>query len=138
MPEADWHRVAEGQEVTADVRGRTLRGVVAWKVPLAGQEVRDQDWNVLVDARRRRRRRSSPARRSTAAVAVGRRSLLRQLLDRDGTEPASEPRVAFVDDPTEQRAPGTLRELAVTESATEAATVSADDTASSAERAGGS
>jgi hypothetical protein len=136
VPEADLYRVAEGQGVVADARGHTLRGVVAWKVPLAGQEVRDQEWNVLVDVDGDAAP-VEPGAKVEAAVAVGRRSLLRQLLDRNGAEPASEPRVAFVDDPTEQR-PGTLRELATTESATEAATASADDTAGGTERAGGS
>jgi hypothetical protein len=48
-----------------------------------------------------------------ASVDVGRRSLLRRLLDRGAREGVPEPRVAFVDDPTEQRAPGAMRELAV-------------------------
>ena len=137
VPEAAWPRVAEGQAVTADARGTTLRGVVAWKVPIAGQEVRDQDWNVLVDVAGDAAG-VEPGTKATATVAVGRRSLLRRLLGSGGSEPEAEPRVAFVDDPTEQRAPGVPRELAVTGSATEAATVSADDAPGIAEHAGGS
>jgi multidrug resistance efflux pump len=137
VPEADWHRVEPGQEVTAEVRGRSLRGEVAWKVPLAGQEVRDQEWNVLVDLHGDADG-AEPGAKATATLDVGRRSLLRRLLGGAGSGPAAEPRVAFVDDPTEQRAPGALRELAVTGPATEAAKVSADGAAGGAERAGGS
>jgi multidrug resistance efflux pump len=131
VPEADWQRVAEGQEVTAVVRGHTLRGEVAWKVPLAGQQVRDQDWNVLIDLDGDAAG-VEPGAKATATVAVGRRSLLRRLLGEGG--PVFEPRVAFVDDPTEQRAPGTPRELA----ATEPSTVSADNPAGGAKKADGS
>jgi hypothetical protein len=42
-------------------------------------------------------------------IDVGRRSLLQRWLD-PGNEVAAEPRMAFVDDPTELRASGVLRE----------------------------
>jgi multidrug resistance efflux pump len=133
VTEADWPRVAEGQAVTADVRGRTLRGTVAWKVPLAGQEVRDQEWNVLVQIEGEPAG-TLPGAKAEAALGIGRRSLLQRLLDRGAGEAAPEPRVAFVDDPTEQRAPGALRELAAAEPAIEPA----DDAPDLAETAGGS
>jgi multidrug resistance efflux pump len=136
VPEAEWRRVEEGQQVTAAVRGRTLRGEVAWKVPLAGQQVRDQDWNVLIDLEGDADG-VEPGAKATATVAVGRRSLLRRLLG-GGAGSVFEPRVAFVDDPTELRAPGTPRELAATESAPVAATVSAEDPAGGAKKADGS
>jgi hypothetical protein len=115
VAEADWPRIAEGQEVTADVRGHTLGGTVAWKVPIVGQEVRDQEWNVLIQLDEGSLAAALPGSKVEATVGVGRRSLLRRLLDRGAREAVPEPRVAVVDDPTEQRAPGAVRELAVAE-----------------------
>jgi multidrug resistance efflux pump len=105
--DGDWGRVAEGQPVTANVGGRALRGTVTWKVPRPGQEVRDQEWNVLVqidgdvdDVR--------PGAKVDATVAVGRRSYLGRLVERQGPELASAAGGAFVNDPTEQRGAGEL------------------------------
>ena len=119
--DSDWPLVAEGQSVTADVGGRTLSGTVAWKVPRAGQEVRDQDWNLLVQV-------DSdvtgiePGTKAEGAVVVGRRSLLRRLLDRQQRggqlESVAETRLALVNDPTEQRAAGAVDELAATDAVT--------------------
>ena len=116
----DWPLVAEGQPVSADVGdGRTLNGSVAWKVPRPGQEVRDQEWNVLV----RLDGDTTGIEAGTkikGAVVVGRRSLLGRLLNRrqQGQQLASSvagTRLAFVNDPTEQRAASALGELAATE-----------------------
>ena len=120
MVDHDWPLVAEGQPVSADVGdGRTLNGSVAWKVPRAGQEVRDQEWNVLV----RLDGDTTGIEAGTkikGAVVVGRRSLLGRLLNRrqQGQQLASSvagTRLAFVNDPTEQRAASALGELAATE-----------------------
>lgn len=130
--ETDWPRVAEGQAVNADVSGRKLRGTIAWKVPRAGQEVRDQQWNVLVrvdgDVAG-----VQPGAKVEAAVAIGRRSLLRRLIDRRGPEVASASGgVAFANDPTERRSSGAAGELAATDSA-----LRADAALRSAARAAG-
>lgn len=120
--DADWGRVVEGQPVTADVGGRTLHGTVAWKVPRPGQEVRDQEWNVLVqvdgdveDVH--------PGTKVEAKVAVGRRSYLLRLVDRQGPELASAAGSPFVNDPTEQRGAG---ELAAAGAALRSARAAAD------------
>ena len=126
--EADWPRVAEGQSVKADVGGRTVRGTVAWKVPRAGQEVRDQEWNVLVrvdgDVAG-----VQPGAKVDAAVAVGRRSFLWRLIDRQAPEIASASRVAFANDPTEERVSGAAGELAAMRPARDAPSLAeaADD-----------
>ena len=113
--DVDWPRVAEGQAVNANVNGRMIRGTVAWKVPRLGQEVRDQQWNVLVrldgDASR-----VQAGTKIKGAVDVGHRSLLWRLIGRHGSENASASDVSFVDDPTEQRASGAASQLAATES----------------------
>jgi multidrug resistance efflux pump len=117
--ESDVALVAEGQPVTAEVDGRTLTGTVAWKVPRVGQEVRDQEWNVLV-----RLDGDTPGidlgTKVDGAVAVGRRSLLGRFLDRRQQGPQSASvagtRMALVNDPTETRAAG-LSELAATDRA---------------------
>ena len=122
VADSDWPLVAEGQSVTAEVDGRTLRGTVAWKVPRAGQAVRDQDWNLLVQVDG-----DVPGIESgteaEGAVVVGRRSLVRRLLDRQqrAQQPASVAgtRLAFVNDPTEQRAAAAVGELAATDAVTE-------------------
>ena len=110
VDESDLRRVAIGQAVEARAgSGRSLRGSVIWTVPLAGQEVRDQGWNVLIqlegdDAG------AELGEKVAAVVDVGRRSLLRRWLDR-GNDFAAAPRIAFVDDPTELRASGMLRKV---------------------------
>lgn len=105
--DGDWARLAEGQPVAAAVGGRTLHGTVSWKVPRPGQEVRDQDWNVLVqvdddveDVQ--------PGAKVDATVSVGRRSYILRLVQREGTALASAAGSAFVNDPTEQRGAGEL------------------------------
>ena len=110
VEESDLRRVAVGQPVEARARsGRALRGSVIWTVPVAGQEVRDQAWNLLIrlegdDVGAER------GEKVAAVIDVGRRSLLRRWLD-PGSEVAAKPRIAFVDDPTELRASGALGEL---------------------------
>jgi hypothetical protein len=107
--------------VTADAGGRTVNGTVTWKVPRAGQEVRDQDWNLLVhvdgDVTG-----IEAGTKVEGAVVVGRRSLLRRLLDRrqQGAQRAAVAgtRLAFVNDPTEQRAAGAVDEIAATDPVT--------------------
>jgi multidrug resistance efflux pump len=108
--EAEWQRVAAGQPVRATSRGRELRGVVAWKVPLAGQEVRDQKWNVLVQLEGDGSDIDS-GEKVVAEIEIGRRSLVQRALSRGAVEP-SEPRIAVVDDPTEQRTAPVVREIA--------------------------
>jgi multidrug efflux pump subunit AcrA (membrane-fusion protein) len=116
--DADWPLVAEGLPVTADVDGRMLNGTVAWKVPRVGQEVRDQEWNVLVRVASDMAG-IEPGTKVKGAVVVGRRSLFGRLLDRRqrGEQSASVAgtRMAFVNDPTEERAVGALGELAATD-----------------------
>jgi multidrug resistance efflux pump len=117
--EAEWHRVAAGQPVRASSRDRDLRGVVAWKVPLAGQEVRDQKWNVLVQLSGEGSDIDS-GEKVVAAIEVGRRSLVQRLLSRAPAE-SSEPRIAFVDDPTEQRTAPVVRGIAASAVSSETA-----------------
>jgi multidrug resistance efflux pump len=110
VEESDLRRVAIGQAVEARARsGRALRGSVIWTVPLAGQEVRDQAWNVLIQLEGDDVG-AELGEKVAAVIDVGRRSLLRRWLD-PGNEVAAEPRMAIVDDPTELRASGVLREL---------------------------
>ena len=110
--DGDWARLAEGQPVAAAVGGRTLRGTVSWKVPRPGQEVRDQDWNVLVQVDDEVED-VQPGAKVDATVSVGRRSYISRLVQREGAELASAAGSAFVNDPTEQRASG-AGELAAT------------------------
>ena len=117
--EEEWQRVAAGQAVRATSLGRELRGVVAWKVPLAGQEVRDQKWNVLVQLEGEGSEIDS-GEKVVAKIEIGRRSLVQRLLSRGPAEP-SEPRIAFVDDPTEQRTAPVVREIAAGDSESETA-----------------
>jgi hypothetical protein len=128
--DVDWPRVAEGHTVSANVNGRMIRGTVAWKVPRLGQEVRDQQWNVLIrvdgDVAG-----VQPGTKINGAVDVGRRNLLWRLIDRQRLEIASASDVAFVDDPTEQRSSGAAGQLAARESRMRATS----DTAGFAERA---
>jgi multidrug resistance efflux pump len=129
VPEPDLERVAAGQRaevVSTRGDGASRVGTVAWKVPVAGQEVRDQEWNVLIeldgDAEG-----LEPGFEANAAVEIGRRSVLARLwsLVRGGGE-VPEPRVAFVDDPTERRSGGPVRELALDRDAPLLAPVAAE------------
>ena len=116
--EPDWPLVAEGQAVSADIGGRTVTGTVAWKVPRAGQEVRDQEWNLLVRVDSDVTGIEAGAK-AEGAVVVGRRSFLRRLLDRQqGRQYASSvagTRLALVNDPTEQRSSADVGELAASD-----------------------
>ncbi len=117
--DADWSRVAEGQTVVADVvGGRAVSGTVVWKVPRAGQEVRDQEWNLMVRVDDDVTGIEAGAK-VEGAVVVGRRSLLRRVLEwrQHGQRVASVAgtRLAFVNDPTEQRSAGGVGELAATD-----------------------
>jgi multidrug resistance efflux pump len=106
--ESDLPRVAIGQAVEARTRsGRALRGSVIWTVPLAGQEVRDQAWNVLIQLEGDDVG-AELGEKVAAVIDVGRRSLLQRWLD-PGNEVAPEPRIAVIDDPTELRASGVPR-----------------------------
>ena len=113
-----WPRVAEGQSVNANVNGRVIRGTVSWKVPRLGQEVRDQQWNVLIrvdgDVAG-----VQPGTKVNGAVGVGWRSLLWRWTDRHGPETASASGAVLVDDPTELRSSG-AGQLAARESKTRA------------------
>jgi multidrug resistance efflux pump len=110
VEEQDLPRVEIGQTVVARARsGRALRGAVTWTVPLAGQEVRDQAWNVLIQLEHDEGA-VAVGDKVAATIDVGRRSLLRRWLD-GGEEVVTEPRIAFVNDPTELRSLGMLREL---------------------------
>jgi hypothetical protein len=112
VEERDLRRVAIGQAVEARARsGRVLRGSVLWTVPLAGQAVRDQAWNVLIQLEGDKSG-AELGEKVAAVIDVGRRNLLRRWLDPEN-EVAAEPRIAFVDDPTELRAAGMLRERGV-------------------------
>jgi len=116
VDDAAWPLVAEGQPVTANVLGgRSMNGTVVWKVPRAGQEVRDQEWNLMVrvdgDVTG-----IEPGAKVEGELVVGRRSLFRRLFE--GRLPGGHgiavagTRLAFVDDPTEQRAAGGVGDLA--------------------------
>jgi len=120
VAEADWTKVEEGQAVSAEGRGQTLRGRVVWKVPLPGQEVRDQEWNVLVQLDQSPAE-TPPGTKVQASVQLGRRNLFQRLLERGAREVPPEPRVAFVEDPTEQRAPDAERNVAARDPAAEPA-----------------
>src|SRR5262249_10456583 len=49
VEEAEFRRINIGQAVEARAAdGPTVRGKVIWKTPVAGQRVRDQEWNVLI------------------------------------------------------------------------------------------
>jgi multidrug efflux pump subunit AcrA (membrane-fusion protein) len=115
VPESDLELVAAGQRaevVATRGSGAAREGTVAWKVPVAGQEVRDQDWNVLIELEGAAAD-LEPGFEAEAAVEIGRRSVMGQLwafVTGGGEVP--EPRVAFVEDPTERRSGGPIRELA--------------------------
>jgi hypothetical protein len=88
---------------------------VAWKVPRLGQEVRDQQWNVLIridgDVAK-----VQPGTKINGAVNVGWRSLLLRWIDRQRPESASASAAALVDDPTERRSSADPGQLAARES----------------------
>jgi multidrug resistance efflux pump len=110
VEEASLRLIEVGQSVAARTRGgRALSGSVVWTVPFLGQEVRDQAWNVLIQLEGDDGG-VEVGEKVVAAIDVGRRSLLRRWLE-PADEAATEPRIAFVEDPTELRAPGLLREL---------------------------
>jgi len=96
----DLHRVNVGQAVEARTHGgRTLHGSVTWATPVAGQQVRDQAWNVLIQLDGDSAG-VDVGEQVTASIDVGRRSLLgRWLAPVD--DPAASPRIAVVEDPTE-------------------------------------
>jgi|GEM_PF-2462849 multidrug resistance efflux pump len=108
--ESDVRRVEVGQPVDARTYGgRRLKGFVAWSTPLAGQEVRDQEWNVLIELDGEHAG-VEPGEKVMASIDVGRRSLLARWFG--PSEPAAaEPRFAFVEDPTELREPTDTRPL---------------------------
>jgi len=104
VDDADFRRVKVGQTVEARARdGRTLRGSVLWRTPVRGQEVRDQAWNVLIQLDGDNSG-VELGQKVTASIDVGKRSVLGRWLE-PGESMAFEPRVAFVEDPTELRQP---------------------------------
>jgi multidrug resistance efflux pump len=110
VEEADFRRIKVGQSAESRaLDGRSLRGSVVWTTPLAGQAVRDQAWNVLIQLEGNGAG-FALGEKVTASIDVGRRSMLGRWL-KPADEIAAGPRVAFVEDPTElRRAPGTLPE----------------------------
>jgi multidrug resistance efflux pump len=106
---ADFRRIKVGQAVEFYAPdGRSFRGSVAWMTPLAGQVVRDQAWNVLIQLEGR-----NPGvelgDKVMASIDVGSRSLLGRWL-KPADMIATVPRIAFVEDPTELRKPEALPE----------------------------
>jgi multidrug resistance efflux pump len=102
VPDSEFRRIKVGQSVeTHAFDGRSLHGSVIWTTPLPGQAVRDQAWNVLVKLEGNIAD-LEVGEKVVASIDVGRRSLLaRWLMPAD--EIATGPRVAFVEDPTEER-----------------------------------
>jgi len=102
--ETDARRIKVGQTVYARTRsGRALHGSVVWSTPLAGQEVRDQAWNVLIELEGVNAG-VELGEKVAASIDIGRRSLLGRWFG-PSDEVAALPRFAFVDDPTEVRDP---------------------------------
>jgi len=101
---ADFRRIKVGQAVEFYAPdGRSLRGSVAWMTPLAGQAVRDQAWNVLIQLEGTNAG-FALGDKVMASIDVGSRSLLGRWFK--PAEPiATAPRVAMVEDPTELRKP---------------------------------
>ncbi|MET0280132.1 MAG: HlyD family secretion protein [Steroidobacteraceae bacterium] len=108
VADADLSRVKVGQAAQSRASdGRVLRGEVTWTTPVAGQEVRDQAWNVLIQL--------APdsagvevGEKVEATIDVGRRSMMARWLA-PSKEVLTGPRVAFVEDPTQLREiPGAL------------------------------
>ena len=110
VEEADFRRINVGQSVEARAAdGRSLQGTVVWKTPNAGQTVREQEWNVLIQLDRDNAG-FELGDKVVASIDVGRRSLFRRWFKPAG-ELAVGPRVAAVGDPTELRkAPGEMPE----------------------------
>ncbi|MBY0399707.1 hypothetical protein K2X89_05390 [Myxococcota bacterium] len=106
----EMNRIAIGQRVEARTRGGVVSGAVVWTVPVLGQEVRDQEWNVLIELEGDHSG-VYVGERVTAMIDVGSRSLVQRWLAPEEAV-VTEPRVAFVDDPTELRIPalGRLRD----------------------------
>jgi multidrug resistance efflux pump len=101
---ADFHRIKIGEAVEFHAPdGRSLRGSVAWMTPLAGQAVRDQAWNVLIQLEGKNAG-FELGDKVMASIDVGRRSLLGRWL-KPADPIATAPRVAMVEDPTELRKP---------------------------------
>jgi multidrug resistance efflux pump len=117
IPDTYWQRVAEGQAVNANVNGRVIRGTVAWKVPRLGQEVRDQQWNVLIRVDGDVTGVQLGAK-VDGAVGVGGRSFLWRWIGAHGPETASASGSVLVDDPTEQRSSAAGAQLAARNSKT--------------------
>jgi len=102
VEETDLRRIKIGQAVESRARdGHVLRGIVVWRTPLAGQQVRDQAWNVLIRLEGDNAS-AELGQKVMASIDVGRRSLLGRWLEPAG-EVAPAPRIAFVEDPTELR-----------------------------------
>ena len=102
--DAGFRRIKVGQSVeTHAADGRSLRGTVIWTTPLAGQAVRNQAWNVLVKLDGDNAD-LVVGEKVVASIAVGRRSFLVRWF-KPADEITTEPRVAFVEDPTELRKP---------------------------------
>jgi multidrug resistance efflux pump len=101
---ADFRRIKVGQAVEFNAPdGRSRRGSVAWITPLAGQAVRDQAWNVLIQLEGNNAG-LELGDKVMASIDVGSRSLLKRWLE--PTEAiATAPRIAMVEDPTELRKP---------------------------------
>jgi multidrug resistance efflux pump len=98
--DAQWIKV--GQAVDSRARsGRALRGSVVWSTPLAGQEVRDQEWNVLI-ALEGDNSGVELGEKVVASIDTGKRSLWERWFA-PSDEIATAPRFAFVEDPTELR-----------------------------------
>jgi len=110
VEEADFRRIEVGQAVESHAPdGRSLRGSVIWRTPLAGQAVRDQAWNVLIQLDGNNAG-FALGDKVMASIDVGRRSLMGRWF-RPADETATAPRLAFVEDPTElRRPPGSLPE----------------------------
>jgi multidrug resistance efflux pump len=101
---ADFRRIKVGQAVKFYAPdGRSLRGSVAWMTPFAGQAVRDQAWNVLIQLEGKNAG-VELGDKVMASIDVGSRSLLARWL-KPADPIATAPRIAFVEDPTELRKP---------------------------------
>jgi multidrug resistance efflux pump len=110
VDEADFRRINIGQAVDARAAdGRAVRGTVVWRTPVAGQTVREQKWNVLIQLDGDNAG-FELGDKVMASIEVGRRSLFRRWFKPAG-EIAAGPRVAAVGDPTELRkSPGVVPE----------------------------
>jgi multidrug resistance efflux pump len=110
VDEADFRRINIGQVVEARAAdGRGVRGTVVWRTPVAGQTVREQEWNVLIQVDGDHAG-FQLGDRVMASIEVGRRSLFSRWFKPAG-EMAAGPRIAAVGDPTELRkSPGSVPE----------------------------